>query len=201
MASLPVHSSAPRNTTLNSTDSHRADVDHQLRTIVDMNESAWSRLRDALDDVSDAEIDWRPLPQANSINAIVRHLCIEAQWHLDALARGTPMPSEVTPAMRREIDAVAFDFRRNLTMLEQRVAAFLDTLQSTTAGQLHQRTHAAYGASDAAAAPHLIAYHQALHLTAHCGQIRMIRNLFRKTRGEPPRFFPDNPTYSPMSLE
>ena len=29
----------------------------------------------------------------------------------------------------------------------------------------------------------------------HCGQIQTIRNLYRKTRGEPARFFPENPTY------
>ena len=33
------------------------------------------------------------------------------------------------------------------------------------------------------------------HLAMHCGQIRSIRNLYRKTRGEPLRFFPDNPTF------
>ena len=41
----------------------------------------------------------------------------------------------------------------------------------------------------------MLAYHQATHLARHTGQIRTIRNLYRKTRGEPARFFPDNPTY------
>jgi hypothetical protein len=38
-------------------------------------------------------------------------------------------------------------------------------------------------------------YHQAIHLAMHCGQSRTIRNLYCKARGEPARFFPDNPTY------
>ena len=29
----------------------------------------------------------------------------------------------------------------------------------------------------------------------HWGQVRTLRNLYRKTRGEPARFFPDNPTF------
>lgn len=38
-------------------------------------------------------------------------------------------------------------------------------------------------------------FHQALHLAGHTAQISTIRNLYRKTRGEPALFFPDNPTY------
>jgi hypothetical protein len=29
----------------------------------------------------------------------------------------------------------------------------------------------------------------------HWGQVRALRNLYRKSRGEPARFFPDNPTF------
>jgi hypothetical protein len=41
----------------------------------------------------------------------------------------------------------------------------------------------------------MLAYHQATHLAYHTGQIRSIRNLYRKIRGEPARFFPENPTF------
>jgi hypothetical protein len=34
-----------------------------------------------------------------------------------------------------------------------------------------------------------------MHLAMHWGQINTIRNLYRKTRGEPARLFPDNPTF------
>jgi hypothetical protein len=43
-----------------------------------MNQRAWNLLKDALVDLGDDEIDWRPLPQVNNINVIVRHLRIEA---------------------------------------------------------------------------------------------------------------------------
>ncbi len=161
-----------------------------------MNQRAWCLLTDALRDLQDEEIDWRPLPQANSINVIVRHLRIEAQWHLDSLQSGAAMPSDVTPALHADIDAVPLDFQHNFDTLTEFYTAFLDALRSTTLNGLHQRTAAAYGDAVAtSASAHFLGYHQALHVAMHCGQIRTIQNLYRKTRAEPARFFPDNPTY------
>src|SRR6266487_6977506 len=144
--------------------------------------------------LSDGEINWRPLPQANNMNVIVRHLRIEAQWHLDSLTRGDAMPSEVTPTLQSKIDAVPLDFHDNLAKLEELLIGFLDSLRTTTVSDLHLRTAAAYGSAAAARGlNHLLGYHQALHLATHCGQIRTIRNLYRTTRGEPGLFFPENP--------
>ena len=171
-------------------------MDDSLSVVSELNQRAWSLLKDAVDDLSDDEIDWRPLPQGNNINIIVRHLRIEAQWHLDSLTRGDRMPSDVTPAVEREIDAVPLDFQTNFAKLEDLFARFLDALCTTTLHGLRQRTTAAYGAAaDAGGSVHFLGYHQALHVAMHCGQIRTIRNLYRKTRGEPVRFFPENPTY------
>ena len=58
----------------------------------DMNEWILKRLLADLKDVTPDEADWRPLPQANNINLIVRHLRIEAKWQLDAMSDGKPMP-------------------------------------------------------------------------------------------------------------
>jgi hypothetical protein len=168
-----------------------------LRIISEMHHSTWSSFRSALEDIGDDEIDWRPLPQANSINLIVRHLRIEARWHLDCLERGAVMPmTDVTPSLKEAIDAVPLDFGRNLEELEALYERFLELLQTATLDGLKQRTTAAYGetlgASDAA---YLLGYHQAIHVAMHCGQIRTIRNLYRTTRGEQARFFAENPTY------
>jgi hypothetical protein len=54
-------------------------MDDALRVVVEMNETIWGRLKNALEDLSEEEIYWRPLPQANTINVIIRHLRIEAQ--------------------------------------------------------------------------------------------------------------------------
>ena len=171
-------------------------MDDGLRVVFELNQRTWSLLKDSVDDLSDDEIEWRPLPQGNNINVIVRHLRIEAQWHLDSLMRGDPMPSDATPTLQTEINDVPLDFGRNLAKLEELVTRFLDVLRTTTLQDLRQRTAVAYGsAADAAGSVHFLGYHQALHVAMHCGQIRAIRNLYRKTRGESARFFPENPTY------
>ena len=171
-------------------------MDAAILFAAEVNHRAWSLLKGSLQDVSDEEALWRPLPQSNSITSIVRHLAIEAEWHLDSLVHGREMPTDVTPAMQQAIDSVPLDFKRNREKLEELYPAFLEALLETTLGGLRQRTAAAYG--EAAADPgsaHLLGYHQALHIASHCGQIRTIRNLYRKTRGQPPLFFPENPTY------
>jgi hypothetical protein len=171
-------------------------VDEGLRVACELNQRALKALTDALGDLGDDEIDWRPLPQSNSINVIVRHLRIEARWHLDSLERGDPMPSAVTPELQKEIDAVPLDCRRNLEQFEQLYTAFIEVLRAATPHGLQQRTAAAYGtAAGAPGSAHLLGYHQAFHVATHCGQIRTIRNLYQKTRGGRARFFPDNPTY------
>jgi hypothetical protein len=83
-------------------------MDQALQLVIEMNEQTWQRFKAELSDVTPGELQWRPLPHANTINEILRHLRIEAQ---------------------------------------------------------------------------------------HWGQIRTLRNWYRKTRGEPGRFFPDNPTF------
>ena len=106
------------------------------------------------------------------------------------------MPTIAASVDQRRIDAVPLDFEANFAILENLHTRFVDTLRTTTLTTLEERTSAAYGeAGKAQGRPYRLAYHQALHLAMHCGQIRTIRNLYRKTRGEPARFVPDNPTY------
>ncbi len=57
-------------------------MDQALQLVIEMNQWIWSRFKDDLKDATPEEIDWRPLPQANNISAILRHLRIEAPWHL-----------------------------------------------------------------------------------------------------------------------
>jgi hypothetical protein len=103
------------------------------------------------------------------------------------------MPTIVTTAPREAIDAVPTDFEENFKRLEEHFTRFVEILRAVTLETLQQRTAAAYG--EAGDLPYRLAYHQALHLATHCGQIRTIRNLYRKGRGEPARFYPENPTY------
>jgi len=162
--------------------------------VVEMNQRAWDTLKYSLDGVTDEESRWQIHPAANTIAAVVRHLRIQSDWHLHGLERGEVMPLQVTPEQQREIDAVPLDFAANCDRLVAAGAAFVTKLQTMTASELCERTTQVY-AGKVEGTPHLLAYHQAMHLMTHCGQIRMIRNLYSKNRGDGPRFFPENPTY------
>lgn len=172
-------------------------MDEGLSFVVELNESIWARYVADTDDLTPEEADWRPLPQANSINVIVRHLRIEAEWHLASLERGAAMPSDVSAELQQKIDSVSLDFGRNSKELASLCARFLEVLRQTPLPTLRERTERAYGtpARGARLPPHFLGFHQATHLASHLGQIRALRNLYRTTRGEAARFHPNGPTY------
>jgi DinB family protein len=171
-------------------------MDEALELVIEMNERTWKRFKDDLQDVTPEEIDWRLLPQANSINAIMKHLRIEAQWYVASLEHGEQSPYQDTASVQQLTDSVPLDFERNLTKLEELYTRFIAALRQTTLAALKQQT--VLGQVFPGGAPHtadILSFRQAVHLAIHWGQIRTIRNLYRKTRGEPGRFFPDNPTF------
>lgn len=171
-------------------------MDDALRIIAEMHLTLWHHFRGSLDDLSDDEIQWRFLPQANSINIVVRHLRIESEWHLRSIQTGEPMPTIAATASQEAIDAIPFDFGENLNTLERLYTEFCDALRTESLETLKDKTAAAYGdAIRGKGLAFVLAYHQATHLAMHSGQIRTIRNLYRTTRGEPARFHPQNPTY------
>ena len=97
------------------------------------------------------------------------------------------------PELQREIDAVPIDFAANLAELTRCLHRFLERLRETSEDQLQARSASAYG-ERAVKWPHFLGYHQVIHLFGHLGQISMIRNLYRRTRGRS-GFIPENPTY------
>src|SRR5215211_9543786 len=101
-------------------------MDDALQVVVEMHERLWGSLTHALEDLSAEEMHWRPLPHANTISVIIRHLRIEAQWHLDSLARGEPMPTIAVAAPQAAIDAVPADFEENFTRLEELYTRFVE---------------------------------------------------------------------------
>jgi Protein of unknown function (DUF664) len=172
-------------------------MDEALQLVIEMNESIWKRFKADLTDVTPEEIDWRPLPQANTINAILKHLRVEAEWYVVSLERGEQSPYQSTASVQQLTDSIPLDFERNLTELEALYTRFITALRQTTLTALKQQTVLAQVFPGGA--PHtadLLSFRQAMHLAVHWGQIRTLRNLYRRTRGEPGRFFPDNPTFS-----
>jgi uncharacterized damage-inducible protein DinB len=171
----------------------RVPVDDGPSFVVEMNQAMWDRFAADLRELTPEEADWRPLPQANSISVIIRHLRIEAEWHLASLERGEAMPGEVSADLQQEIDSVTADFARNREELTRVFSRFLSVLRETPLPKLALHTQHAYGS--VSVPPHFLGFHQASHLASHLGQIRMLRNLYRTTRGERALFHPDNPTY------
>jgi DinB family protein len=167
-----------------------------IKPLVDLNEFVWTRFKDDLADVAPEECDWRMLPDANTINVIVRHLRIEAEWHTACLERGEPMPMDASPELQKRIDEVPLDFEKNRAELQRQYERFNAALRATTLDGLAQRSASAYGASGKASA-HMLGFHQAVHLSMHWAQIRTIRTLYKKTRGEevPARYYPGNVSY------
>ena len=171
-------------------------MDKAMQVLFDINASMWAALKNSLEDVSEEESQWRPLPEANSISVIVRHLRIEAEWHVDSLERGAPMPTIAVSPSQDMIDAVPDDLGVNVKSLEKSCARFLELLRATTLSRLQERTASAYGKrAEGEGRRYFLGYHHATHLAMHCGQIRTIRNLYSKTRALPARFVPESPTY------
>jgi hypothetical protein len=172
-------------------------MDQALQLVIEMNQWMWSRFKDDLKDATPEEVDWRPLPQANSISALLRHLRIEAALHLASLEHGEPMPVEITDDLRQLVDLTTMDFHCNFKELEELFARFVGALEATTATDLEHSTLIAYQnfPGGVSRPRHLLGFHQAIHLATHLGQIRSIRNLYQRTRSETARFFPENPTF------
>jgi DinB superfamily len=172
-------------------------MDEALQLVIEMNEWTWKRFKADLQDLTPEEIDWRSLPQANTINAILKHLRVEAEWYLASIEHGEQSPYHDTISVQQLTDSIPLNFEQNLKELEELYTQFIAVLRQTTLAALQQQ--AVLAQVFPGGAPHpadLLSFRQAVHLAMHWGQIRTIRNLYRRTRGEPGRFFPDNPTFS-----
>ena len=171
-------------------------MDEALQLVIEMNEWTWQRFKADLQDVTPEEIDWRPLPQANTLNAIIKHLHVEAQWSLASLEHGEQSPYQDTASVQQLTDTIPLDFAHNLQELEVLFSQFIAALRRTTLAALRQQTVLDQVFPGGSSHPaHLLSFRHAVHLALHWGQVRTLRNLYRTTRGEPGRFYPENPTF------
>src|SRR5205823_5942548 len=144
-------------------------VDESIRALYEVNADAWRRLDEALAGMSEAESAWRAVPEANSIAMIVRHLRIEAAWHLESLTDGAPMPTVAAPVVQADVDAVPLDVATNLRELITLQGRYLDVLRTSTPAALRAHTKTAYGdAVRSGDRTYFVAYHNAIHLAMHC---------------------------------
>jgi hypothetical protein len=164
-------------------------MDDRLVAIVEINEVAWARFQKDIASLDPDEAEWRPLPGANTVNLILRHLLTDASWHLASIEGE---PGHVAPPP----ESLSLDPVQDLRDLAGLMERFLTALRGVDLPTLKERSARAYADYPPGSVPeHFLGYHFALHLTGHDAQIRTLRNLFRKARGETPLFFPDNPTF------
>lgn len=176
-------------------------MDEALQLVIEMNEWIWKHFKADLENMDADEIDWRPLPQANTINAILQHLRIEAEWYLESLDHGPQSLYQDMASVELLTASIPQDFERNLKELEELYSRFVAALRVQTLAALqHQTVLSQVFPGGAPHAADLLTFRQAAHLAMHWGQIRTIRNLYRRTQGEPGRFFPDNPTFPESNL-
>ena len=145
-------------------------MDEALQLVIEMNEWTWKRFKDDLTDVTPEEIDWRPLPQANTINAILKHLRVEAEWYVASLEHGEHSPYQDTASVQQLTDSIPLDFERNLTELEDLYTRFITALRQTTLATLQQQT--VLTQVFPGAAPHpadRLSIREAVHLAIHWG--------------------------------
>ena len=177
-------------------------MDGALQLMIEMNDWTWKRFKADLQDLTPEEADWRPLPQANTINAILKHLRVEAEWYLESLDHGEQSLYQDTASVQQLTESIPLVFEQNLRELEELYTRFIAGLRRKTLTALQQQT--VLTQVFPGGAPHaadLLSFRQAVHLAMHWGQIRTIRNLYRRTRGEPGRFFPDNPTFPERNVK
>ena len=167
----------------------QAPTPDALQIAVEMNEHVWTAFQKDMADIAPEEIDWRPAPEANSVRLIVRHLLIEARGHVARLGRHDD--SEASADAHEE--ARGLDLATSMRDLETLQRRFAAGLRKMAAAQLRDRSSRAYEGKGAP--PHFLAFHMATHLARHWGQVCAIRNLYRRSRGQRERFFPDNPTF------
>lgn len=172
-------------------------MDEALHLAIEMSEQNWTAFKNALKDLTPDEIDWRPLPKANNINILMKHLRVTEEWYVTGLEQGAQSPYQDRASIERLTDSVPLNFEQNLKELEEWHNRFITALRGTTLADLRRKTFLSQVMSGQDPRPaNTLLVREIMHLAAHGGQIRTIRNLYRTTRGEPGLFLPQNPLFA-----
>lgn len=169
-------------------------MDEAMELAIDMSETTWNAFKNELKDLTPEEITWRPLPQGNNIALIVKHLRVVEEVYLAQLEQGEQSPYKDAASVRQLTSAVPLNFDQNLKEFEELHNRFVQALKHTTFADLKRKTFISMAGQGGRPANALL-FSEIGHLTLHRGQIRTLRNLYRRTRGEAGLFAPQNPTF------
>jgi uncharacterized damage-inducible protein DinB len=167
-------------------------MDEAIQLAVEMSEANWNNFKNDVKGLTADEINWRPLPQGNNINVLVKHLRVVEELFLSRLEQGERNPYTDGPSVQKLTDSIPQDFDRNMQELEEFHNRFLAAVRSTTLAELRRKTFLTPFAQGPQPTNTLLLA-EISHLATHRGQLRSIRNLYRRSRGEPGLFFPQNP--------
>jgi transcriptional regulator of met regulon len=169
-------------------------MDEAIQLAIEMSEANWHNFKNDLRDLTPDEINWRPLPQANNVNVLMKHLRVVEELLLSGLEHGEQSPYKDAAGVQKLTDSVPLNFDQNMQELEGFHTRFISALRPTTLAELKRKSFLTPFAQGPRPANTLLLA-EISHLATHRGQIRTIRNLYRKSRGEPALFLPQNPTF------
>jgi uncharacterized damage-inducible protein DinB len=169
-------------------------MDDAIQLAIEMSEANWNNFKNDMQGLTGDEINWRPLPQGNNINVLVRHMRGVEELFVSRLEQGEQSPYKDAPSVQKFTDSMPQNFEQNMRALEDLHSRFISALRSVTLAELKRKTFLTPFAQGSQPA-HTLLLAEINHLATHRGQIRTIRNLYRKTRGEQGLFLPQNPTF------
>lgn len=169
-------------------------MDEAIQLAIEMSEANWNNFKNDLKNTTADEVDWRPLPQGNNINVLMKHLRVVEELFLSRLEQGEQSPYKDGASVQKLTDSVPVDFEQNMKSLEEFHHRFVAALRATTLADLQRKTFLTPFAQGPQPANTLLLA-EISHLATHRGQIRTLRNLYRKARGEQGLFLPQNPTF------
>jgi uncharacterized damage-inducible protein DinB len=169
-------------------------MDQVLEFAVVLLERNWNDLKHDLQDITDDELDWKPVPESNTIRSIVRHLRMVEQLYLSLLEDGDQTPWKDEDYVQTLTDSITYDFQQNMQPFEDFHNRFVSLMKGSTLADLKVQTFVESSVSRPQSKESLI-FREIRHIATHAGQIRTLRNLYRRTKGEKGLFFPENRTF------
>jgi uncharacterized damage-inducible protein DinB len=169
-------------------------MDDAIQLAVEMSEANWNNFKNDVKGLTADEINWRPLPQGNSINVLIKHLRVVEELILSRLEQGEQSPYKDGPSVQKLTDSISQDFDQNMNALEELHNRFIAVVRPITLAELKRKTFLTPFAQGPQPANTLL-LGEISHLATHRGQIRTIRNLYRRVHGEQGLFLPQNPTF------
>jgi hypothetical protein len=92
-------------------------MDEAIQLTIEMSEANWNNFKNDLKNTTADEVDWRPLPQGNNINVLMKHLRVVEELFLSRLEQGEQSPYKDGASVQKLTDSVPVDFEQNRSLL------------------------------------------------------------------------------------